>query len=123
MDNKYKRECMISTRTDIRLLAGLVLLYKNRNELARTKSSLVGDAIEDFALFLENTGKIKIPATYTEAIDIMKQNNFNFLSSSDNRTQRGLVKELAKEEFVFVGHEEVDISSIAKKVGDKITGD
>ena len=117
----YKRECIISTRTDLRLLAALATFYKSTDELARTKSSLVGDAIEDFVLFLASKDKLKIPATTMEALEILKGSNFNFINRG-SKFQRSVIKTLADEEYDIVKSEvdEFDSDSIASKVGKEL---
>ena len=117
----YERKLVVSLRTDIRLLAGLAEFYKNRNELARTKSSLVGDAIEDFVLFLQSKDKLSVPLTTHEALDILKENNFNFFEKGGTMYQRGIVKGLADEEYDYVKAEAEDVDAqLAKEIGKQL---
>ena len=123
MSSEYKRNCIVSTRTDIRLLAGFARFYKDKNVLARTKSSLVGDIIEDFARFLQLKKLLEIPITIVEAMDILKQSNFSFIGGRGGTHQRGVVTALAKEEYEDVSSEMESIDpEIAKKVGKDIAG-
>ena len=123
MSRKYKRNCIVSTRTDIRLLAGFAKFYKDKNVLARTKSSLVGDIIEDFALFLESKELLEVPVTTVEALDILKQSNFSFIGGKGRVHQRGVVTDLSKEEYIHISSEIDSIDpELADKVGKDIAG-
>ena len=122
MSTEYKRELIISTRTDVRLIAGLALFYKDKNMLARTKSSLIGDSLEDFVLFLANKNLTSIPETVAEALQILKENNFNFFVKEGKALQRNIVKVLADEEYDIVRAEveAIDID-MAKAVANKLS--
>lgn len=118
----YKRDCIVSTRTDIRLLAGFAKFYK-KDVLARTKSSLVGDIIEDFACFLQKKELLQIPTTVVEAIDILKQSNFSFIGGRGRTEQRGVVKRLADEEYEDTAGEMDSIDpEMVERVAEDITG-
>lgn len=116
MSSKYERKHTISAKTDIRLLAGLLVFYKGQNIPVYTKSRLIGNVIEDFAMFLENKGRLKIPKTFSEALSILKQEGIDFLIKG------GVLKSLADEEYESVSKEVGDLKGIAEKVGNVIAG-
>jgi len=107
---KYDRKIIASTRTDLRILACIAIFYRDNQSLSRTKSSLIGDVLEDFALILEKQKKSIIPIAHTKALKILRECNFNFYDKSESGgLARDVVETLAQEEFALVEHEEVDI--------------